>query len=240
MPITPRILTEAEQRDMAEINWWHTIPVGVDEGGGTVYTPGKVPVYDYREFGIPEDLRGKTVLDIGSWDGFFTWTCEKLGGEVTSIDTASETGGNWGGPRGWEFCRRVLDSRARLIYPLSIYDLPPELEEKFDVVLNFGVLYHLHHPMLALEKTFRATKRGGLAIFETAYDRRSSMIGLSHWSLWPGTDNDPTNFFYPTIKGLEAALQIEGFTDCRLHRIRGPRFNPIPREGRMVMTARRP
>jgi tRNA (mo5U34)-methyltransferase len=196
--------------------------------------------YDHREFGIPDDLQGKTLLDIGAWDGIFTWACEKLGAGVTSIDASREQGGNWGGTRGYDFCRRVLNGRAKLIYPLSIYDLPPEMHGQFDVVLNFGVLYHLHHPMLALEKTFLATRPGGLAIFETAFDRRHSQLGASLWSLWPNHANDPTNYFYPTVAGLENALRIEGFVDCRLHRIRGSRLDFWRRDGRLVMTARRP
>jgi len=234
------ILSDDERKEMAAITWWHTIPVGWDNDKKLVFTSGKAPAYDHREFGIPDDLLGKTVLDVGAWDGYFTWACEKLGADVTSIDTTREEGGNWGGTRGYEFCRRVLEAKAKLVYPLSIYDLPAEMHGQFDVVLNFGVLYHLHHPLIALEKTFLATKPGGLAIFETAYDHRNSLLGASLWSLWPNHEGDPTNFFYPTIKGLKNALGIYGFTDCKIHRIRGSRRNFLRKAGRFVMTARRP
>jgi tRNA (mo5U34)-methyltransferase len=232
-------LSPEEIKEMAAINWWHTIPVGWDEKKTIIYTPGKVDSYNHREFGIPDDLAGKTVLDIGAWDGYFTWTCEKLGADVTSIDTTREDGGNWGGTRGYEFCRKILDAKARLIYPLSIYDLPDEMHNQFDLVLNFGVIYHLHNPMMALEKTFRATKPGGMAIFETAYDCRNSRWGASLWSLWPDHDEDPTNFFYPTIEGLKNALKIYGFIDCRIHVIR-TRRNYFQKAGRLVMIARKP
>jgi tRNA (mo5U34)-methyltransferase len=234
-----KILSEEELKEMAAINWWHSVPVGWDAQKNLLHTAGKAPSYDHREFGIPDDLTGKSVLDIGAWDGYFTWTCERLGADVTSIDTTRDSGGNWGGTRGYEFCRRMLDAKARLIYPLSIYDLPAEMHGQFDVVLNFGVLYHLHHPMLALEKTFLATKPGGLAIFETAYDSRNSAWGASAWSLWPNHDGDPTNFFYPTIKGLINALEVYGFVDCRIQLLRS-RFNFLRKAGRFVMLARKP
>ena len=234
-----KILSSDEIKEMGTINWWHTIPVGWDENKNLIYTPGKTNHYNYRDFGIPDDLNGKKVLDIGAWDGFFTWACEKLGGDVTSIDTSKEDGGNWGGPRGYEFCRRVLDARARLVYPLSIYDLPREMHNEFDLVLNFGVIYHLLNPMLALEKTFQATRPGGTAIIETAFDNRNSWLGASLWSLWPNQENDPTNFFYPTVKGLKNALEICGFVECRLHAIK-PRYSFIQKAGRFVMICRKP
>ena len=234
-----KILSAEEIREMAAINWWHTIPVGWDEKKSLLFTPGKVRAYHHEEFGIPDDLAGKTVLDIGAWDGYFTWTCEKLGAEVTSIDTTREAGGNWGGTKGYEFCKRVLDAKARLVYPLSIYHLPDEMYRQFDVVLNFGVIYHLHNPMMALERTFQATKPGGLAIFETAHDNRNSRWGASLWSLWPNQEEDPTNFFYPTIEGLRNALKIYGFVDCRIHTL-WPRFDYFRKTGRFVMTARKP
>lgn len=234
-----KILSSEEIKEMAAINWWHVIPVGWDEKKNIIYAPGKVGPYNHGEFGIPDDLAGKTVLDIGAWDGYFTWACEKLGADVTSIDTTKEDGGNWGGTRGYEFCRRMLDAKARLVYPLSIYDLPGEMHNQFDLVLNFGVIYHLHHPMIALEKTFQAIKPGGMAIFETAYDCRNSRWGASLWSLWPNHEGDPTNFFYPTIEGLKNALKICGFVECRVHGFRS-RFNYFRKAGRLVMTARKP
>jgi tRNA (mo5U34)-methyltransferase len=237
--INYKTLSKEELKEMEAITWWHSIPVGYDDKKNLLYTPGKTGPYDHREFGIPDDLTGKTVLDIGAWDGSFTWACEKLGGEVTSIDTNTAAGGNWGGPGGYEFCKRVLGAKAKLIYPLSIYDLPREMYSQFDLVLNFGVLYHLHHPMIALEKTFLATRPGGMAIFETAYDSRNSTWGASHWSLWPNHEGDPTNYFYPTIEGLKNALKMYGFVDCRIHVLR-TRRNFLHKTGRLVMTARRP
>src|SRR5215471_17951363 len=65
--------------------WYHTL----DLGGGLV-TPG---MYDYREtiasFGFPEDMRGMTVLDVGSATGFFAFEFERRGARVISVELPS-------------------------------------------------------------------------------------------------------------------------------------------------------
>ncbi len=68
--------------------WYHTIefPDGLVSNG----------LYDHRErmpqYGFPENLNGKTVLDVGAADGFFSFELEKRGGQVTAIDTHSYNG----------------------------------------------------------------------------------------------------------------------------------------------------
>ena len=64
--------------------WWHSI----DLGDGIV-TPGRKGAEQLAEelatMRLP-DLRGKTVLDIGAWDGYFSFAAERLGGTVTAFD----------------------------------------------------------------------------------------------------------------------------------------------------------
>ena len=74
------------QSRVGAIRWYHTI----DLGGGIV-TPGvdDSPVRLARAQ-LPESLRGLTVLDIGAWDGFFSFECERRGAKrVLAIDTYS-------------------------------------------------------------------------------------------------------------------------------------------------------
>jgi SAM-dependent methyltransferase len=143
------------------------------------------------------------------------------------------------------------------------------MHNQFDLVLNFGVIYHLLNPMIALEKTFQATKPGGMAIIETGYDAGDIIWGASSsWSLWRNFDGDSGNFFFPTIEGLKNALEICGFVDCRHSILVPPPFlgakvkrhfwfdrciiiiedlpeltpatERLVRPGRCVMTARKP
>jgi tRNA (mo5U34)-methyltransferase len=94
-------------------------------------------------FGLPEDLRGKRVLDIGAWDGWFSFECERRGAEVTAtdcveLDTFLEA-------------RQLLDSRVDYL-ALDVGELSARRLGRFDIVLFLGVLYHLRHPLLGLEK----------------------------------------------------------------------------------------
>jgi tRNA (mo5U34)-methyltransferase len=71
--------------DLRKYAWYHT----VDLGRGLV-TPG---TYDHRgavpRFRFPEDMRGMTVLDVGSATGFFAFEFERRGAEVVSVDVPS-------------------------------------------------------------------------------------------------------------------------------------------------------
>ena len=94
-------------------------------------------------FGLPEDLRGKRVLDIGAWDGWFSFECERRGAEVTAtdcveLDTFLEA-------------RQLLDSRVDYL-ALDVGELSARRLGRFDIVLFLGVLYHLRHPLLGLEE----------------------------------------------------------------------------------------
>jgi len=72
-------------RDIADFYWYHCVdlPHGLT-------TPG---VYDFRqtirEFPFPADMRGMSVLDVGSATGFFAFEFEKRGADVTSVELDS-------------------------------------------------------------------------------------------------------------------------------------------------------
>lgn len=130
--------------------WYHKIVLP----DGTI-TPGCSP-YSVDAYSIPDDLTGKTVLDIGAWDGFWTFEALKRGAKyVLAIDDFSDTiGANINADRSpkWEnfdFCADQLgyDFSRFDREEMSIYDI----SGKFDCVFAFGLLYHLRHPLLALE-----------------------------------------------------------------------------------------
>jgi tRNA (mo5U34)-methyltransferase len=95
------------------------------------------------QFPIPADLTGKRVLDVGTWDGWFAIEMARRGAEVVAIDRFEN-------PRFYE--ARDLTG-ARVDYRImSVYDLDPNRLGRFDIVLFLGVLYHLKHPLLGLER----------------------------------------------------------------------------------------
>jgi len=84
---------------------------------------------------IPQDLTGKTVLDIGAWDGFFSFECERRGAaRVVAADHFSWHGPGWGTKAGFTLAREALGSRVEDI-DIDVMDLAPERIGTFDVVL---------------------------------------------------------------------------------------------------------
>lgn len=217
------LMTAEQTEAMRAIRWFHRIQLDPQ-----TITPGECPhtaADATARFGIPEDLAGKTVLDIGAWDGLFSFEAERRGARVTALDTTFENGGNWGGTRGFEFARRHLGSRVQFT-PGSVFDLDPAVHGQFDYVFFFGVLYHLTDPVAALRRVFAVTRE--CCLIETAYSDHPDGLSRALWEFKPGHDNDPTNYWYPTIAGLAAMLRLVGFAEANvLH----------AREGRLTIRA---
>jgi tRNA (mo5U34)-methyltransferase len=95
------------------------------------------------QFPIPQDLRGKRVLDIGAWDGWFSFEMERRGATVVAVDATKRT-------RFLE-AKAMMNSKVEHVVADVTYLTPRDIGY-FDNVLFFGVLYHLKHPMLALER----------------------------------------------------------------------------------------
>ncbi len=167
------------QRKLNEVGWWHSfdLPDGRHiEGVNTVSD-----LMDrLSKFPIPDDLRGARVLDIGAWDGWFSFEMERRGADVVAIDC-------WDNPR-FRQIRSALNSRVEY-RQMDVYDLTPETAGRFDIVLFMGVLYHLKHPLLALERVCAlATKMAAVDSFVLQERHR------------PGEDveNRPIMEFYET------------------------------------------
>jgi len=189
------------------VRWYHTI----DLGGGVV-TPGvdDSPVRLAR-VQLPPSLEGKTVLDIGAWDGFFSFECERRGAaRVVAADHFSWHGTGWGTKAGFTLAREALGSHVEDI-DIDVMDLTPERVGTFDVVLFLGVLYHLRHPFLALERVASVARE--YLIVETVVDlvgfRRPAM------AFYPGRElnKDPTNWWGPNLPAVKGMLESLGFRE---------------------------
>ncbi len=155
---------EEVKAEVEKIRWFHRI----DLGHGIV-TPGldDTPAKLAR-LNFPKDLNGKTVLDIGAWDGFFSYEAERRGASrVVAVDSFIWQGLGGGSKAGFELARRVLNSKVEDC-ELEVLEVSPETVGTFDVVLFLGVLYHMRHPLLALEKVHSVTRE--MVILETHVD----------------------------------------------------------------------
>ena len=136
---------EIARRAAALGPWFHNIDLG-----GVMTAPdhflGDYPAVKWARFAhaLPEDLTGKTVLDIGCNGGFYALEMKRRGApRVVAIDCDEDY------LRQARFAAEVL-GRDIEFAQLSVYDVAA-LGERFDVVLFLGVLYHLRHPLLALD-----------------------------------------------------------------------------------------
>jgi tRNA (mo5U34)-methyltransferase len=212
---------EIRQR-VHQIQWYHTI----DLGHGIV-TPGHNDTPRFiRRVGLPADLRGKTVLDVGAWDGAYSFEAERRGADrVLATDHFCWSGPGWGSKDGFDLAREVLGSKVDDL-DIDVPELSPETVGEFDVVLFLGVLYHLKNPLEALYRLAAITRE--MLILETVVDlfyiRRPAI------AIYPGSElsNDPTNWCGPNPPAVQAMLRCVGFRDVRIAWPTGPaRFKQI-------------
>ncbi len=148
-PIKPDASERVRQwdRERAQKGWWHSFEL---PDGRVIEGVADLASLKHRlaQFPIPENLAGKRVLDIGAWDGWFSFEMERRGAAVTAVDC-------WDNER-FRYIHQELGSRVEYRI-LDVYDLDPSTLGKFDIVLFFGVLYHLKHPLIALEKVCAMT-----------------------------------------------------------------------------------
>jgi tRNA (mo5U34)-methyltransferase len=194
------------QTQASRIRWYQTMDLGHGVRTQGFYDPaGKIHRYH-----LPDDLSGKSVLDVGAWDGFWSFEAERRGASrVLATDSFVWSGKTWGSKAGFELARRALRSNVEDM-EIDVLDLSPERVGEFDVVLFLGVLYHMRHPLLALERVASVTR--GLLILETAVD----MVHVRRPALafYPGSElgDDPTNWFGPNKRAVIGMLRAVGFT----------------------------
>jgi tRNA (mo5U34)-methyltransferase len=191
--------------EVDDIRWYHTI----DLGSGVVTRGIDDTPQRLRRLNLPHSLVGRTVLDVGAWDGFFSFEAERRGAShVVATDHYSWKGPGWGTKAGFELARRALASRVEDV-EIDAMELSPERIGMFDVVLFLGVLYHLRHPLLALEKVASVTRH--LLILETVVD----LVGLKRpaMAFYPADElnNDMTNWWGPNPQAVRDMLKSVGF-----------------------------
>lgn len=202
-------MDQAEVRARVDaVRWYHSI----DLGRGVVTPGADNTAARLDKVRLPPDLRGRSVLDIGAWDGFWSFEAERRGAaRVVASDWYSWHGQGWGtgqGKAGFQLARDVLESRVEDV-DVDVLDLSPERLGTFDVVLFLGVLYHVPNPLLALERVASVTQ--GLLILETVVD----MIGIGRpaAAFYPDRElsNDPTNWWGPNHAAVAGMLRSVGF-----------------------------
>ena len=198
--------------------WFHSIEVAPG-----ISTPGATdPASRLHEMGIPERLDGKTVLDVGACDGFYSFECERRGAKVTATDVR---------PGGFLVAKELLGSKVEF-KRRSVYELDPKDLEQFDIVLCMGLIYHLRHPLMALDCLYDMCRE--LMILESHVcdnwfiDKEGRARELQDFSpelldypiarFYPGRElrNDPSNWWSPNEICLRRMLESSGY-EVTLH-----------------------
>jgi tRNA (mo5U34)-methyltransferase len=215
---------EIEQKARSLGQWFHNIDLhGVKTAPD--HFLGDYPNIKWQRFAhaIPADLTGKSVLDVGCNAGFYSIEMKKRGAArvvgIDSDDIYLEQG---------RFAAEVSGYPDIEFRNLSVYDVG-NLGEQFDVVIFMGVLYHLRHPLLALD-TLHDTVVKDLLIFQSMQRGSKDLMTLENdYPFWETSifendaypkmyfvenrySHDPTNWWIPNRAAAEAMLRSAGFT----------------------------
>jgi tRNA (mo5U34)-methyltransferase len=202
--------------------------------------------FDLFRHAIPQDLSGKTVLDIGCNGGFYSLEMKRRGAaRVLGIDTDSRY------LRQARFAAEVEGADVQFVR-LPVWEIAA-LHERFDLVIFMGVLYHLRHPLLALDLIhehvakdmllFQSMQRGSrdLMTVDPDYDfhEKAPFDALAYPKMYfieHSYAHDATNWWIPNRACVEAMLRCSGFSIeaqpeeevyvCRWHRVKAPLDGP--------------
>jgi tRNA (mo5U34)-methyltransferase len=220
--VVPRIDLERRIRDLDP--WFHNM-----ELGGVQTAPdhflGDYPASKFKRFasGLPADLTGKSVLDIGCNAGFYSIEMKRRGAaRVVGIDSDDRYLAQA------ELASEVLGFKDIEFIKLDVYDVAA-IGERFDLVIFMGVLYHLRHPLLALDLIrehvaddmllFQSMQRGSKQVLDVEPDYEFARCEHFFESGYPKLHfveheycGDWTNWWVPNRACTEAMLRSSGFS----------------------------
>ncbi|MBX5483116.1 MAG: TIGR04290 family methyltransferase [Myxococcaceae bacterium] len=204
--------------------WFHNLDLnGVQTAPG--HFLGDYPRFKFERFAhaLPADLSGKSVLDIGCNAGFYSLEMKRRGAErVLGIDTDERYLAQA------RFAAEVCGVADAIEFrEMSVFEIAA-LRERFDLVIFMGVLYHLRHPLLALDLIhehvardlllFQSMQRGSTEVEPVAGDYPFWETEIFERPGYPKLAfverryaHDPTNWWIPNRACVEAMLRSSGF-----------------------------
>ena len=209
---------EIKQKMIDSVSWWHSI----DFGDG-VFSEGHEPrgTMLWDQFDIPiRNIKNKRVLDIGAWDGKFSFLCEKAGAEtVLAVDVSQGVSSS----NGFHVAKKILNSKV-VHMDEDFFNLKPAEVGKFDLIIFAGVLYHLENPLGAFRALKKLLSNTGLVVMETTTLPDEIKEPYMKFHLKNTLNGDHTNFWTPSRSCVEQML-IEAGLVSTLHkrRIHHPR-----------------
>ncbi len=211
------------EREIARLApWFHNLHLPTGHQTAPDHPLGDFPAFKWAQIGaaLPEDLTGCRALDIGCNAGYYSFELARRGAEVLALDHDE----HYLRQADWARSQFGLEDRIELRH-LTVYDLA-RIPDEFDVVLFLGVLYHLRHPLLALDIVAQRV-RGRLVLqtltlpgdepvdppADLPLDDRARLLEPG----WPAMAfvehsmaGDPTNWWLANESAVEAMVRSTG------------------------------
>jgi len=202
--------------------WFHNLHLSTGEQTAPDHPLGDFPAFKWRELApaIPEDLEGWTALDLGCNAGFYSFELARRGADVLGVDVDQ----HYLRQARWASGRMEVQGSVEF-RRMHVYDLARTVE-RFDLVLCMGLLYHLRHPLLALDLVAARARR--LLVLQTLTMPGDEEVEPP-WDLalddrerlrepgWPSMafierafEGDPTNWWAPSHACVEAMARSAG------------------------------
>jgi len=197
-------MTPEQIQRMHELSWYHSIELAPG-----IITPGLwAPAnYHVKETMDRVPFKDKRVLDIGTLNGLWAFEAWQRGADVTVIDTpeAAKVAG-----ASFAFAQSILGAQAVKYMEYSVFDLPClDVGRDFDIILFFGVYYHVADPCLAFRKITKTLAKGGYVLVEGA-----AAPGNGVWASFNSQTviyaKDKTTYWVPTGQCLLDWMKYAG------------------------------
>lgn len=203
--------------------WFHNVRLPDGSLTAPDHFLGDFPTFKWREIEphLPRDLSGASVLEIGCNAGFYSFALAERGANVLGIDTDPHY------LRQARWLQEVFGQPNVRFENWSVYDVD-RIRQQFDIVFFMGVIYHLRHPLLALDilaklepelLVFQSLTFGGDVVSSHIQDELNfanrELLAAPDWPHMAFIEHefcdDPTNWWVPNRAAIEGMLRSAGF-----------------------------
>jgi len=192
---------ETLQAEIDAITWYHEFDFGdglraVSQSQAEVHRR----IWRFIEAGLDKiDFTGKSVLEIGCWDGYWSFYAERRGARrVLATDDVTQ---NWANGAGLRLAKKLLKSSVEVNQGVSIYEAS-KLGETFDIVLCLGVYYHLVDPFAGFAGVRHCLHENSIVVFEG-----DATLALRPDTYFWDMSDSSKSCFVPTQHGLNHMLK---------------------------------
>ena len=249
---TSSVLTPQQAADANPV-WYHTIDLSPE-----VATPGAIDLRGVvGKVFATVDLKGKTAVDVGTFDGFWAFEMERRGATVKAVDLDLIDGAEW--PplnrarlnkkveeedielgRGFRLAHAALDSSVERVIS-NVYDLTPEaVGGEVDVIFMGAIQQHLRDQVKGLEAALHTLKPGGTLVGYEPISIRETLLAPRRPVAYLQTLTTDFNWWTPNLSALLTLLVTAGFVDVKRTVISRPKSVHAMNIWHAGFTAKRP